>query len=316
MLKIIRSAIGSPVSTGFLKFLKENDIYVIGTDITELAVGRLLCDKFYIVPKSNFEDKVIDTYQQIIKSENASWIISGPEDEIGVLLKNQKVLNSSLFHLPMETFSIVTDKLELYKFLKENTLLPQPQTEALDLLNIKNFINSQKVILKPAKGRGSRGIIFTPLSEIEYYMSKLSNVGYIVQEIVEGKEFTVDTLHDFQGKVLNIIPRERIAVDSGVSIISRTTKNDQLIEMILTLSNKLKFCGANCFQFIKNEEEKYFLTDINPRFGGGSILSLRASTTFKKNVLNLLKNNTGGLTYNNFDFEELTMLRGYEEYYV
>ena len=43
----------------------------------------------------------------------------------------------------------------------------------------------------------------------------------------------------------------------------------------------------NCFQFIRSNNE-YYLTDINPRFGGGSIVSWYASDSLKYNLQKLL----------------------------
>jgi len=314
-MRIIRSAIGSSASLGFLKFLKENGFHLIGTDITELCVGKFITDEFYLVPRASDEFGVVERYAEIAKKTAASWIISGPETEIEVLLKHQNEIPTPVFHLPYDTFKIITDKYLLSQFLvKSNIKAKCPLTVLLKDVQLTSFQSSDKLVLKPSQGRGSRGVVIIKTSELKDYKDRLTSEPYVVQPFLNGKEYTVDTLHDFEGKVLNIVPRERLVTESGISTVTRTVKEDKLIEAVVELSSVLKFSGANCMQFIQQGSE-FFLTDVNPRFGGGSILSLKASDTFAQNVIHLLKNEKDKLKYNSFDYKELTMLRGYDEYY-
>jgi carbamoyl-phosphate synthase large subunit len=312
--KIIRSAIGSLASNGFLKFLKERDIYIIGTDIIDKNVGMFLCDSFYEVPKAINYNLVIEKYCTIVSKEKPSWIISGPENEIEVLTKAKDKIGCGIFHLPYKTFNIVTDKYLLAEYFKNDLIINTPSTILLQDYN-DNILFTSKVVLKPRKGRGSNGVFIINYNEIELYRKKVSIADYIIQPYIEGIEYTVDTLHDFEGNLLNIVPRQRLAVESGISIVSRTIKDNIFVELISQISSKLVFMGGNCFQFIKCKNGSYYLTDINPRFGGGAILSIKSSKALADNIINLIKNKPENIKREIFSFEEMTMFRGYEEFY-
>lgn len=313
IVTILRSAVGSLAAIGFLKFLTENGFRVIGTDITDLSVGKLFVDKFYKVPSAIEIEKVIKRYKNIIKRENVRWIISGPEQEILTLMKEKeyfKNLGAEILHPPLETLEIVTDKLALFTFFSQKKIR-QPKTY---VLRYANFLNG-KFILKPRKGRGSSEILFSEREKLSSLKNIFSKNDYIVQEFIHGEEFTVDVLYDLDGNLLNIVPRRRLKTDSGISVIGETVKDKNLIEIVLEISSYLKFIGGNCFQFIKDKDDNYYLTDINPRFGGGFILSLKASKSFRKNLINLLKNKHSLLTKLSFDFVEMKMYRYYDEFF-
>lgn len=306
-------------SIGIIKLLKENNFTVIGTDIIKESAGNFFVDEFFKVTRTNSLEghKVVDEYKRIVNSSGAKWIISGPENEVYLLTENESVfkkLECYLFHPTLETLEVITDKLKLIKYFK--TFLPLKNSQLLDEVRIDEF-ESEKIVLKPRKGRGSNGIFIINKHDknTEELITSLHSKDYLVQEYIKGKEYSVDVLCDLEGKLLNIVSRERIGVDSGISVISRTVKIKKLIEYTSEIVLRLKFRGISCIQFIE-ENGEYYLTDINPRIGGGSILAINSSATFKSNLINLLSFRQEKLKYNDFDFRELTMYRYYNEVYV
>lgn len=313
MSTVIRSAIGSTSSIGFLKFLRESGFRVIGTDITSSSVGRYFVEKFYMVPRADQKAKVVKRYLDIARKENASWIISGPESEIMVLMEEEgrfEKVGARLLHPPAETLRIITDKLRSFEFLTKKGVRI-PATCALD--NLWSSYLDGDYILKPRKGRGSSGVVACKGKELPLYGKILGEKDYIVQEFINGTEYSVDVLYDFEGEILNAIPRKRLKTDSGVSVVGETVRDEKLFEIVSMISGELRFAGANCFQFMKNEEGAYFLLDINPRFGGGSILSLTASKGFRTNLINILLGRHDLLSKSGYDFEEAVMFRYYGE---
>jgi len=318
IITIIRSAIGSLAAIGFIKLLKNMSFRVIGTDISEESVGKFFVDSFYKVPKADKEHEVIESYLAIARKERAKWIISGPEEEIIVLSKHKDIFESKgvyVLHPDYESLKIITDKYDAYTFLKrENISLPITRL-ATDIKNgLKNSKN--KFILKPRKGRGSTNIVVFSNLKNKAIKDLKNPQNYIIQEYITGLEYTVDVLCDIHGCILNIIPRRRIKVDSGITVIGKTERNKKLINITEKILSLMKIIGGACIQFIKSDETgEYYLTDINPRFGGGAILSLRSSKTFRDNLRNLLELNWENLLYKSYDFDELKMYRYYDEIY-
>ena len=313
MTTIVRSAVGSLAAIGFLKFLSENKFKIIGTDITSLSIGKFYVDNFYEVPKADQVEAVIKKYLTICENENAKWIISGPETEVLVLIREKTQFENigvHILHPDYATLEIITDKLNLYKFFKKKGI---NMPFSCDLQKDETTSLKGKVVLKPKQGRGSTGIYFTGAQQLGIYKKIIPVENYIAQEFIEGEEYTVDVLYDLEGNILNIVPRKRLKIDSGVSVIGETVKDEKLLELIVELSSHLKFVGGNCFKFIKSTSKEYFLTDINPRFGGGSILALKASESFRKNLCNLLNGNYESFIKLSLDFEIIRMYRSYEE---
>ncbi len=225
--------------------------------------------------------EVIHEYVNITKNEKADWIISGPENEIILLSNNVERLSSvglKVFHDGIDTLKTITNKYKLYLFFKDKIDVPITYT-----MDQYNGYFKENVIIKPNCGRGSSGVYIHKADKVAHVIELLNTDDYIIQQYIQGVEFTVDTLHDFEGNLLNVVPRRRIAVDSGISISAETSRDKKFYEILINISDMLKFSGANCFQFIVSDN-KYYLTDINPRFGGGSILSIKSSSSLRGNM--------------------------------
>lgn len=320
MQSIIRSAVNSLASYGFIDFLKKNNFQINGTDVTTDGLGKVFCDNYYKIPFASEGLPVIEAYTKIIKERKAKWIISGPENEIILLAKHSSEFEKNgcqVFHSPEKTLNEITNKWELYK--KTYLEMPNPFTiEIKSVLEDNKHLSEfdKKVVVKPKEGRGSKDVFIVAKENLLNFIktNKISNE-FICQEFLSGKEYSVDTLHDMKGNLLNGVVRERVQTDSGISVISKTLKNEKIFDYITKLSEIFEFRGATCVQFIENNNE-FYLTDINPRFGGGSILSVTASKTFSKNVINLLNNNLKQLDYENcFEYDIKTMYRSYKEFY-
>ena len=279
-------------------------------------MGNFIADKSFKVPLAKEGIKVIEAYNSIIKKEKVDWIISGPETEIDTLLQFKKELKCPIFHLPKSTFDVFTNKENLFKAA---SILRIKTPVSVELSrNHASKITTNKIVFKPKNGRGSNGVYIADASKSENYLEILSAVSsnYLMQEYIDGNEYTVDTLHDFNGNLLNAVVRERLSVESGISVVSKTVINENLTSIIEKISSAYQFYGANCFQFILSKlDNEYYLTDVNPRFGGGSILSIKASKNFAKNILHLLRDEQNKVVQSLNDYDELSMYRGYSEYY-
>ncbi len=53
----------------------------------------------------------------------------------------------------------------------------------------------------------------------------------VVQEYLDGPEFTIDVLCDFEGAPLSIVPRERVVIRAGVIDRGRTVNDPRLIAL-------------------------------------------------------------------------------------
>jgi carbamoyl-phosphate synthase large subunit len=91
--------------------------------------------------------------------------------------------------------------------------------------------------------------------------------GFIVQEYIEGTEFTVDAFISKTGEHF-IYPRIRLCTYGGVSQVGRTTMDKEIIKVTKQIIEFLDFVGPINLQFIKKNNIPY-LIEINPRLSGG-----------------------------------------------
>jgi len=105
---------------------------------------------------------------------------------------------------------------------------------------------------------------------------------YIFQEFIDAREFTVDAFIDKKGKVISIVPRERLEVRAGEVNKALAVKDELIITKIKEFCNTLtKAYGTVTIQVFKRGSEIIFI-EVNPRFGGGYPLSYLAGADFAK----------------------------------
>ena len=108
-----------------------------------------------------------------------------------------------------------------------------------------------------------------------------------------------------------ITPRIRLAVRSGEVLQTQIDQDDRIIEEMLALVADYKPQGQITVQLIreKGTQDDYYI-EINPRFGGGAPLSIKAGADSAAAMLRVLNGETvpyqpgaaeNGAVYSRFD---------------
>jgi len=207
----------------------------------------------------------------------------------------------------VETIEICKDKLKTHHFLKDMGIAVPNIYD----INTPRGRLSFPVMVKPINGRGGEGIkVAECFNELRHFYN---NKDYILQEDIDGEEYTVDILSDLEGKPISIVPRIRMQVESGICMKGKTVYDEKVIELSGKIATKLGLVGGSCIQCIKGETD-YKFTDINLRFGGGALLALEANKTILPNLERIIR---GEKTIISKNFQRgLTMLRYYTEIYT
>ena len=107
----------------------------------------------------------------------------------------------------------------------------------------------------------------------------------ILLDYIEGQEYTSDIYIDFRGLVRCIVPRKRLEVRAGEVSKSQIELNPSVIQPTQKLAQVLAARGAigvlNIQCLLTSDGMVYFI-EINPRFGGGCPLSIKAGYNFPK----------------------------------
>jgi len=90
----------------------------------------------------------------------------------------------------------------------------------------------------------------------------------MVQRLMDGPEFSIDTLSDRNGRCLNAIPRTMIESRGGESIKGAPLADPELVELGRRVVEALGVRGPCTVQAFRDREIGLGITDVNTRFGG------------------------------------------------
>ena len=301
-LNVLFSSVGRRVE--LVKAFREasNELKIksklIGVDMDELAPALNFVDKKYKVPKLSSEE-FIPQIIEICKKENVAIIIPTLDTELSLYSKNKELLQNECGAKVMvsdeNVISIIRNKVKTYEFLKENNFSVPKLIKEKD---VKDKEYKFPLFIKPLDGSSSiNNFKINNERELEFFKEYVSNP--MIQEFSEGQEYCVDVFCDFNGKVITVVPKIRIAHRGGEITKAKIVKDRELIEIGKKLANLLKPCGEINFDCIKTENGVDII-EINGRFAGGSPISFKSGANSPKKIYQLLMNEE--LQYNeNFE---------------
>lgn len=246
---------------------------VISLDINSLSAGLYVSDKHYLVPASS-DRNFIPAVLEICKKENIKLLIPTRDGELLLFAKNKDKFKKQGTHVMVsnpEVIEVCNDKYRFYQFLTRNNI-PAPKTYHPHKINFPAA--HYPLLVKSRYGSGSKSVFKVENEkELKFFVNYIPNP--VVQEFINGKEYTIDLFSDFNGKVLTVVPRERIEIFCGESYKGKTTNDIQIIKYAKNLAEKLGTIGHITIQCIKNDDRIKFI-EVNPRFGGGAALGIKA----------------------------------------
>lgn len=128
------------------------------------------------------------------------------------------------------------------------------------------------VVVKPRSGSGSRG--FRILDSAAELRSQPPDERLMVQDLLPGEEFSLDVLADTVGRVISVVPRSRLRVDSGVSVAGRTLHDAELDELARGVFQAVGLSLVANVQCRRDRDGRPSLLEVNPRFPGALPLTV------------------------------------------
>jgi carbamoyl-phosphate synthase large subunit len=110
---------------------------------------------------------------------------------------------------------------------------------------------------------------------------------WLVQELIDLPEYTLDLFADLSGRVLSVVPRRRLRVIAGESVVAVTVSEPALIDRAVALANSLGLVGHNTLQCFFDCSDPLWI-EINPRYGGGAALGFAAGVDTPAMLVRLL----------------------------
>lgn len=310
-MKILLTAIGKRVQ--IIKYLQRS-CSIIGVDSGEFVTAKKFVGEFYTVPKIN-NPLYIECLLKICEKEHIDLLIPLYEKEFALLCAYRDKFNkigTSLLLSDLEVINTFNNKYKTYEFFKKNNI-NTPETYLKENIPCNYESLNFPLIIKPIDGMGSSNVFKVKNEkELSFFIDYIENP--IIQEYIEGTEYTIDVLCDFNGKVISAVPRERLEVRSGEVSKSRTVKDFKIISAVLDLCSKTKFAGPITIQCIVTSSGEIKFIEVNPRFGGGVPLTFEAGVDYGKYFEFMIKGEEISSIIGKF--KELTMLRYDEAVYI
>lgn len=259
---------------------------VIAGDLSPLAPALYFADKHILFPRIDSGEYI----SEIIKHSNIhniKLIIPTIDTELLILSKNkEKIENETSARVlisEIEIIEICRDKIRTQEFIEKNNFLMPRMYETQEI----NEKSTYPLFIKPLDGSSSRNIFkVNNFNEFEVYSSIVKKP--IIQDFMEGEEYTVDVFLDFNSKVITVAPRLRISVRDGEISQGKIIKNAEIIREVRKLMEVLKPIGHITVQLMKTKRGIEFI-EVNPRFGGGAPMTIMSGANSCENLFKLLK---------------------------
>ncbi len=249
---------------------------IIVTDVNPLSPAVYAADRAYRVPMAD-DPGYLDALLDICVAERIRLAVPTIDDELPMFGASREAfgaLGVLAACSPEETAVICNDKhltamhLAAHGVACAASFLPDalPESPAFPLF------------IKPRGGRGGIGAFaIRDARELSFFLDYVPSP--VVQEYLEGPEYTLDVLCRFDGTPLSIVPRERVVIRAGVIDRGRTVRDPKLIRLAEQVCGAMRFGGPVNIQCrMRGSEPVVF--EINPRFSGGIPLTIASGADF------------------------------------
>lgn len=287
-LNILLSSAGSqlPLVKAFIKALDGRGKIIVADSNPYVSSGTA-ADISIVSPKFN-TNKHKNWCLDVCKKHDVGLWISLHEDELIELEDLRQQMNKlgcQLIGAPTEHLKLAMDKYFYPSFLKEFDVLV-PKTWTLEDLNSELSLSQGKYIIKMRKGRGSKGIMRIDNTQELLNIAKEKNYSedWVAQEVIEGEVYCVDVINDLNRNFSSCLVRKRLVMGGQETDVAETVINNDINQIAQKLSKAIMHQGCADVDIIK-KDDKYYVIDINVRFGGSHIFSLAAGANIPAAII-------------------------------
>lgn len=265
---------------------------VIAADMSELAPALYEADKFYTVPRIT-DERYIDIILGICVKEKISGVLSLIDPELSLLAKNAekfKAIGTTVIGSPYELCERALDKMQMYRWLSSHGY-----NCARSYDNLRDFYADMDgglinfpVFVKPVKGSASIAISKVYDREtLELLFGQ--SAGLMVQEYLNGQEIGVDCYIDLiSRKPVSIFTKKKLLMRAGETDKAVSFSDGALFELIEKFVAESGWLGQIDID-VFDVGGKYYISEVNPRFGGGYPHAYGCGCNHIKYILNNLK---------------------------
>lgn len=265
---------------------------VIATDMSPNAPALYEADKYYLVPRMT-EDGYIDVIFDICKKEQISGVFSLIDPELSLLAKHRdefRKLGVMVIGSSYELCERTLDKWQMFQWMESHGYAC-----AKSYVDKETFFDdvekgkiSYPVFVKPV--RGSASIAISKAEDRETVELLFDHAdGLMIQEYLKGQEIGVDCYIDMLSKeLISVFSKKKLVMRAGETDKGLSFKDQKLFALVEKFVAESGFTGQIDID-IFDCDGTYYISEVNPRFGGGYPHAYEAGVNHMKYIVRNLQ---------------------------
>lgn len=287
----------------FRKSIPENSV-IVAADNSRYAPALYLADKQYVVPRIDAPE-YIDTILEICRKEHIDAVTTFIDPEIELLAKNRErfeELHVEVLAPYEETAHLCFDKYQMFCHLKARGINTVETWGTLGefVAAYNNGAVHFPVFIKPRTGSGSVGARKVHTMD-ELAVAMHADPTLIIQEFMNCTDLDADVYIDtISHEAVCAFSKHKIETRIGGASKTVSFKDEKLFSFIQQLVKEFKFNGPVDMDFFYRDGE-YYLSEVNPRFGGAYLHAYGAGVDFIKLIENNLHGEVNAPVFGNYE---------------
>lgn len=268
---------------------------VVCTDMSSLAPSIYDADKFYIVPRMSTPG-YLDVILNICEKEKIDGVLSLIDPELSLLAENKEkfaTVGTRVIGSSYELCEMSLDKFEMYNWLTSHGY--KCAKSYMDKEEFYADIEAGKaeypVFVKPARGSASIAVSKVHDKETLELLFEQGE-GLMIQEFLEGQEIGADVYIDMiSGEIVSIFTKKKLLMRAGETDKAESFKDEKLFVLIKEFVSEAGYRGQIDIDIFEVNGE-YYISEVNPRFGGGYPHAYESGADHMELIVNNLNGKT------------------------
>lgn len=287
----------------YFKAALQGEGRVFATDMSELAPAIYEADAYNIVPRMT-DEHYLDVIYDICRKEKIDGVLSLIDPELSLLAAHESdfsMLGVKVIGSPYEQCERSLDKFQMYQWLNSHGY--HCAKSYMDKEQFYSDLEEGKisfpVFVKPAKGSASIAISKVYDKETVDLLFAHEE-GLMIQEFLNGQEIGADVYIDMiSGEVVSVFTKKKLKMRAGETDKAVSFKDEKLFLLIEQFVKESGF-SAQIDIDIFDVDGDYFISEVNPRFGGGYPHAYESGADHMEMIINNLKGNANDKQIGNY----------------
>ena len=265
---------------------------VIATDMSNLAPAIYEADKYYIVPKMTAPE-YLDVVLDICKREEITGVLSLIDPELSLLAEYREkfeAIGTTVIGSSYALCEMSLDKFQMYSWLKTHgyRCAKSYMDKEAFFADVDAGVITYPVFVKPA--RGSASISISKVYDRETVELLFAHEdGLMIQEFLDGQEIGADVYIDMVShEVVSIFTKKKLKMRAGETDKAVSFQDEKLFALIEQFVKDAGYNGQIDIDIFDVNGE-YYISEVNPRFGGGYPHAFESGADHMKLIVNNLE---------------------------